>query len=75
MERKGRSKSFRGEKNIADQDHVRGRNGSSCVSGVECEDSAAVWLLDAALTAETAPLTSICVRKWLQFEYFSNNEM
>lgn len=34
-----------------------------------------LWLLDAALTAETAPLTSICVRKWLQFEYFSNNEM
>lgn len=59
---------------FADQDLKRVEP-APAVSGVECEDRAAVWLLDAVLAAETAPLTSICVRKWLQFEYFSKNEM
>lgn len=55
MERKGRSKIFRGEKTIADQD-LKKVETAPAVSGVECEDSAAVWLLDAVLTADTAPL-------------------
>lgn len=44
MERKGRSKIFRGEKTIADHDLKRVEL-APAVSGVECEDSAAVWLL------------------------------
>lgn len=64
MERKGKLK-FLGVRKILLLRTMR-VGMAAPVSGVECEDSVAVCLMDAVLTAETAPLTSVCVRKLLQ---------